>query len=118
MPDCNSDEKGCKLLIWKEREGYNKLVPPVSSESNGDVIAVPVKVSMIFYRVANIMEAEHAIELQFEIMLEWNDNRLIYQNLKLESYLNSLSEEDFRQLWLPQVIRPVRVYIHHPRVTC
>lgn len=37
-------------------------------------------------------------------MLEWKENRAIYQNLKNESYLNALSMEEINRLWLPLVI--------------
>ena len=48
-----------------------------------------------------IAEEDHSIELQFQIMLEWKENRAVYQKLKNESYLNALSMEEINRLWLP-----------------
>ena len=37
-------------------------------------------------------------------MLEWLDYRLSFNNLKEQSYLNALTEEDKRSIWLPIVV--------------
>jgi hypothetical protein len=44
------------------------------------------------------------IDFQFEITLEWRDNRATFQNLKREMVLNALSDEEIWSLWLPYVI--------------
>ena len=51
-----------------------------------------------------IKEEDHSIELQFQITLEWEENRASYQNLKTNLFLNALSLEDISKLWLPLVI--------------
>ena len=45
--------------------------------------------------------SEDSIELQFQINLE---NRATYYNLKNESYLNTLSQDEINLLWLPLVV--------------
>ena len=54
-------------------------------------------------KVVSLTEVDHTIEFQFEIMLEWKENRAIYQNLKQKTSLNALSDEDIKLLWLPLI---------------
>ena len=38
-------------------------------------------------------------------MLEWRESdRVVYNNLKKDTSLNALSDDDIRKLWLPRVI--------------
>ena len=39
-----------------------------------------------------------------QIILEWRDNRVTFHNLKLDTSLNALTDEDIQQLWLPLVL--------------
>ena len=59
---------------------------------------------MTVYKVVAIKEEDHSIELQFQISLEWTENRATYHNLKYETYLNALSLSEINTLWLPVVI--------------
>ena len=106
LPHCEdeSDEGGCRIVTI--RAGYNKEVPPITSVSpdNKKVVPVPVKLSMRLFKVVDIDEEDYSIKLQFEIILEWHDNRLAFQNLKEKTSLNALTENETRQLWLPLVI--------------
>ena len=45
-------------------------------------MAVPVSVSVVLMKFVHIDEEEHSIEFQFEIVLEWTDNRVTFHNLK------------------------------------
>ena len=94
LPNCRdkSDERNCNILILES--GYNREVPPITSVSSTDdtIIPVPVKVSINLLKVVLIEEEEHAIELQFQIIQDWKDNRASYQNLKEEPTLNALRE--------------------------
>ena len=106
VPDCDdeSDEMDCKTLVLKN--GYNQRVPPVGT-IGGEVRRlkpVEVNVSLILFKVVDIEEEDHSIELQFQIILEWKENRATYHNLKPESYLNALSQEEINKLWLPLVV--------------
>ena len=106
LPNCRdkSDEVGCKILILDPE--YNKRVPPIIPASLVDDSLIPIQVmiSMKLLKVVAIEEEDHSIELQFQITLEWKENRATYQNLKMESYLNALSMEDINRLWLPLVV--------------
>ena len=106
LPDCadESDERGCKLLVLKE--GYNKRVPPITAKSALDrtIVPVSVAVSIVLMEVVSIDEVDHSIQLQFEVILNWKDNRATYLNLKEKTALNKMTEEDIKRLWLPLII--------------
>ena len=55
-------------------------------------------------KVVEIEETDHSIHLQFEIDLQWKENRVKYQNLKDKISLNTLTESDLSNLWLPRVV--------------
>ena len=99
-----SDEVGCKLLVLNKN--YRKKVPPfTTSPTNYTIIPVNLKVSIDLLNVVKIEETNNKIDLQFQITLEWRENaRMVYHNLKHDTSLNTLSDEDISKLWLPQVI--------------
>ena len=68
------------------------------------IIPVTVDIAMVLLKIVEIEEEEHSIDFQFEIILKWRDQRVSYHNLKNDTSLNALSEEDVRRLWLPLVI--------------
>ena len=87
--------------------GYNKRIPPITTTlSTGPTSMLPVTcdVSIVLSKVVHIDEENHAIEFQFEILLEWKDNRVTYHNLKPDVSLNALNDTEMRRLWLPLVI--------------
>ena len=100
-----SDEKGCKLLLLEK--DYNKNIPPISvSGTTNEPTLVPAltSISTTLMDVGKIEEVDHSIHLQFEISIQWRENRARYQNLKRYTSLNVLNDEDIGQLWLPQLI--------------
>ena len=104
--DCDdeSDEVDCNILVFKNN--YNKRIPPVTSSNTMKRTMVPVQVniSITLFKILDMIETHHTIDFQFEITLEWRENRVVYQNLKKESSMNALSTNDIQQLWLPNVI--------------
>ena len=106
IPDCRdkSDEENCKAVVLEK--SYNKKVPPVTtiSEEDKTLVSVPVNISIILFKIVSMAEVEHSISFQFEIILEWKENRVNYHNLKDDTSLNALSDEDISSLWLPYVI--------------
>ena len=45
---------------------------------------------------------EVTIDIQFQITLEWRENtRVFYHNLKHDTSMNALSDNDMQRLWLP-----------------
>ena len=103
LPHCRdtSDEMGCDILILKN--GYNMNIPPIKSE-NGLKIPVDVNTSIDIFKLVDINEEDYSIEIQFQITLEWTENRVTYQNLKFNDSLNALAQKDIKELWLPEVI--------------
>ena len=69
-----------------------------------EIVPVKVNVSMRLLKIVDIDEVEHSIDFQFEIILQWNDHRLSYNNLKNQEYLNSLTDDDIQSIWLPLVV--------------
>ena len=86
--------------------GYNKRVPPITAKSALDRTIVPVSVgvSIVLMEVVSIDEVDHSIQLQFEVILNWAENRATYLNLKDKTALNKMTEEDIKRLWLPLLI--------------
>ena len=87
---------------------YNNNIPPIgkntSEGSQGSLIPARVSISITLMKVVEIEETDHSIHLQFQISLQWRENRVSFQNLKFETSLNALSAADIDQLWLPLVI--------------
>ena len=99
-----SDEVNCRRLILKS--SYEKTIPPITtiSATNFTVVPVPVNISLLLMKVVEIEEVDHSIHLQFQIILEWKETRATYLNLKSDTSLNTLTDEDINHLWLPLVI--------------
>ena len=104
VPNCrdHSDEEDCNILVLEK--GYNKRVPPVGKNKDDELTPVPVKVSLTLLKIVNIKEEDYSIELQIQITLKWKEIRATYKNLKPQTYLNALSEDEIKYLWLPLVV--------------
>jgi hypothetical protein len=101
VADCRdkSDENNCKLT-WME-PSYNKLIPPITKTRKTN----PVTISIVLMKIVRMEETDHKIDMQVEIILRWTENeRVKYHNLKRNTAQNALPEDDFKELWLPQVI--------------
>ena len=104
MPDCrdDTDERGCKVIVLKD--GYNKNIPPIGRARNGSAIPTNVNISITLMKVVEIEEVDHSIHLQFQISLQWKENRVQYQNLKTVTSLNALTYDDIETIWLPLIV--------------
>ena len=104
VPDCRdkSDENGCQLIVFENN--YNQNIPPIGRTVEGGAIPAQVNISTLLMKVVEIEEVAHAIHLQFQIKMQWKENRVKYQNLKDKTSLNALSNSDISMLWLPLVI--------------
>ena len=71
-----SDEENCQVLALES--SYNRKVPPITTVSATDftIVPVPVNISIILMKIVGVHEVEHTIVLQFEIVLNWKENRL------------------------------------------
>ena len=103
VTDCRdeSDENGCQLIVFKNN--YNKNIPPIGRTVDGGSIPAEVNISITLMKVVEIKETDHSIHLQFEINLQWRENRVKYQNLKDDISLNALTKNDIEILWLPLI---------------
>ena len=97
-----SDEKDCGLLELST--SYNRKVPPITSENTTSFSPAVVGISIILMKVVSINEVNHKIQFQFSIEMAWKENRAKFYNLKQDSSLNSLQDEEISTLWLPLVI--------------
>ena len=106
IADCRdgSDETGCKLFSLVD--GYKKNVPPIDRVSywKRAIKPVPINISMRLLKMMGIAESDNTIDLQFEIIMEWKDQRMTYYNLKNDPFLNALTEDEMKSTWLPVVI--------------
>ena len=73
-------------------------------DENKQIIPAEVKVSSSLQTVIDISERDHIIELKFEVNIEWYDSRAKYYNIKRNTALNILSQDEMRKLWLPYII--------------
>ena len=80
------------------------MVPPIRMALNRTMIPCTVNVSIVLEKIVEIEEENHAVQFQYEIIMEWRDNRVSYENLKRDTSLNALPLVDIKKLWLPLVI--------------
>ena len=97
-----SDEEDCRLLSLKT--SYNKKVPPIITVNASSFSPVVVKVSTVLLKVVAIVEIENKIDFQFTIVMQWKENRAKFNNLKQDTSLNALTDEEISSLWLPRII--------------
>ena len=76
-------------------EGYNKIVPPYTTNEEllvygkPSVEPVQVNISISLLNIVEIDEVDFSITFQFEINLEWFEYRAAFHNLKDKVYMNS-----------------------------
>ena len=98
-----SDENECHLILFKG--GYNKKVSPFTFNHMSQAInPIHVNVSTSLMNVIEISEVNHIIRLKFGLTLEWYENRVDYHNLKQNEALNTLSDNELEDLWIPYII--------------
>ncbi|KAK8375461.1 hypothetical protein O3P69_008356 [Scylla paramamosain] len=98
--DCgdNSDEEECELVSFPE--GYQKHLPPRSVDSEEAALSIVLTVIVESLAVKTI---DMVMEVSYQLMLTWRDNRLLYQDLKVDSTLNVLPGDTMERLWTPEV---------------
>ena len=88
-----SDESSCRILEYQN--GYDKLLAPGK---------VNVTVSVEIQNTLDINEVADSIAWKFVLERKFLDKRLKYINLKDDSKLNKLSEEEVDSLWYPYIV--------------
>ena len=97
-----SDERDCGLL--ELGKSYNRKVPPIVTENTTSFSPAKLGISIILMKVVSINEVNHKIQFQFSIEMAWKENRAKFYNLKQDSSLNSLQDDEISSLWLPLFI--------------
>ena len=81
-------------------------------DENKQLNPAEVKISTSLETVIDIAERSHIIELKFEMNIEWYEHRVEYFNIKENSALNSLTENEIKLLWLPYIIFEVTLHLN------
>ena len=76
----------------------------IQDKKNQELQPAEVIISTSLDTVIEISERRHIIELKFELNIEWYEYRAKYYNIKRNSALNVLSENEMKMLWLPFII--------------
>ena len=74
-------------------------IPP----DDGKVLA-DISLSIDVIRVLELKEVESEMRLQYRITLKWKDPRVTFRNLKEDTYLNTVGNDDAAKIWYPQVV--------------
>ena len=74
-------------------------IPP----NMGDLLA-DIRLSIDVIKVLELVEVESEMSLQYRLTLIWKDSRVAFRNLKEETFLNTVGDDDAAKIWYPQVI--------------
>ena len=93
-----SDEAECRNVL--SPIGYNKFLTP--TPDSGENLNIDITVTIL--DILKIDEVEGDFIIQLATKREWFDNRLTYQDLKNDRYLDKLSNEEQNSIWSPYLI--------------
>ena len=106
-PNCpdNSDELSCRTLYWLEKgqDSYTRELPPtpyIPTREN----RLPISLSATILNVLELKELEEYWHPKVRFEMRWFDQRLQMQNLKHNSVLNVLADEERKIIWFPEII--------------
>ena len=101
--DCpdKSDEVNCDPIILGDAY-IKEVTPPPLHKSNKTTLPIHVLVDLL--SILDIDEVGGNIKLQFEMKLTWQDSRLTMLNLKDDFDLNTLTDAQRREIWIPQLV--------------
>ena len=103
--DCindSADEEDCNMVQFDQT--YKKEFAPVKVDDNGNIVKTVVNVDVDLLTILKVSEVESLFSCQLRLFLTWKDQRLEYNNLKMESNQNALSSEEKDAIWIPRVI--------------
>ena len=114
LNDCSdqSDEQNCNLVT--KAQGYNRKIPPVTraTERGRESFemaqrSVEVVVGIHVFEISRLNEKTGTLNLGLIIDTYWYDNRLIYNFLKDDKYMNhipSLQATSEFIVWTPTLV--------------
>ena len=89
-----SDEADCTIMSLDE--GYDKKYPAMKNTT--------VAISMEILDILDIKELEMEYRVFLKMRLIWNDERIIFRNLKPDERDNQLNVKDIDKLWTPKLL--------------
>lgn len=97
--DCsdNSDEQGCRLIVYPDDYSKTRLPPPKGQDKRAN-ISLNINVTNI--RNMDVLQQEIAFDIC--VLIRWEDLRLSYHNLRDDTYRNLVKDMD--PLWLPRLV--------------
>ena len=103
--DCpdNSDEKGCRILKI-DKTTYIQEYPPITADEERSPIKIPINISVDVLNILDIDEVAGTFTVSFELHSTWFDPRLTYVNLKNNTDLNTLTEQEKLDVWSPIIV--------------
>ena len=99
--NCNdaSDEISCdKVSVPISYQ--NETPPPPKNGENFAHIYLNIEIS----EVLELHEVHSIMTLQYKLTLKWRDSRVVFRNLKQDTFLNTLDTQDTKKIWYPQVV--------------
>ena len=102
--DCadGSDEISCEKFYIDESYLENYPAPTQDQHKiSSNKSKVVLKINLL--NILDIAEVDSLLELQFDLVLYWRDQRLKFRNLKNSSYLNSVSHKEAISIWYPKI---------------
>ena len=94
-----SDELNCHKISVPESYLYETPIPPEDGKLLADVF-----LSIEIFKVLELVETESEMSMQYRMTLKWKDPRIAFRNLKEDTFLNVLGEDDAKKIWYPKVV--------------
>ena len=97
--DCadHSDEQNCQLATIPNN--YHKEQAPPGKRNLKTLVEVSIDLNAIFA----IEELKMTLSLDFDLNLQWPDNRLTYRNLRADPHTNVLPVRQASDIWVPDL---------------
>ena len=101
--DCldKSDENAC-YIISLDNESYRKEQPPSGGGTHNN--EVNATLSFDIFKITKFKEVGHSFNIKFQMVVKWFDNRLTFQNLKLNLFKNVVGKDQQKLLWIPPLV--------------
>ena len=99
--DCQSgsDEEECDVILTYA--GYNKFLvpPPIGTETT-----LVMNISLNIEQIITVDENAGYFKTKHNLVRNWHNTQLTYQNLKRTASKNILSTEDTKKMWIPWTV--------------
>ena len=89
----------CHKIAVSESYLNEVPAPPDDGKDLADVL-----LSIDVIRVLELEEVKSEMSLQYRMTLRWKDPRVAFRNLKENTFLNTVGNDDAAKIWYPQVV--------------